>query len=434
MHNVITITLIYIAPVLLCIAIYGLIQQRRSRRSQRIYSEAVESGMTEPASLHPVIDNLRCLGCATCVKACPEHDVLGIMANKARLISPTSCIGHGACKEACPTNAIELVFGTATRGVDIPRVGKDFQTNVEGIYIAGELGGMGLIRNAIEQGRQAIGAIAVSGRVQQAGQLDVLIVGAGPAGISAALAAKELGLSYRVLEQDTIGGTIAHYPRGKIVMTAPAKLPIIGEFQFAETSKEKLMAFWAGAVKQAGLEISEGQRVDNITPIENGFEVDAGQAQLASNVLLTIGRRGTPRKLGVPGEDHSKVVYRLLDPQQYQGKKVLVVGGGDSALEAALSLAEVAATEVVLSYRSEAFSRAKSKNRERLAEAEKTGQLRVELASTITSIEPLKVNITTVTGKETLSNDIVIVCAGGILPTGFLDSMGVEVETRFGTV
>ena len=393
----------------------------------------MESSLLEPASLHPVIDYARCLGCATCVKACPEKDVLGIMDNHALLITPSSCIGHGACKSACPTQAIELVFGTASRGVDIPQVGPDFQTNIPGIYIAGELGGMGLIRNAIEQGRQAIEATARNGRDRPADQLDILIVGAGPAGISAAMAAKEMKLSYRVLEQDTVGGTIAHYPRGKIVMTAPAKLPIIGEFHFGETSKENLMKFWSDAVDRAGLDIRTGARVEAIEVIDGGFEVKADECYRVSNVLLAIGRRGTPRKLGIPGEEHSKVVYRLVDPEQYRDRKVIVVGGGDSALEAALSLSQEPGTEVLLSYRGSAFNRVKAKNRERVAAAADSAQLSVELGSQLRQITGDKVCLETVRGEVQLANDAVIVCAGGILPTAFLESVGIAVETRFGT-
>ncbi len=413
--------------------VYWLVQRRGTRKAELVYQESVESGLLEPASLHPVIDYARCLGCGTCVKACPEKSVLGLMNNRAYLIKPSSCIGHGACKTACPTQAITLVFGTATRGVDIPQVGADFQTNIPGIYIAGELGGMGLIRNAIEQGRQAIEAIGRNGRKRPAGQLDVLIIGAGPAGISAAMAAKESNLRYRVLEQDTVGGTIAHYPRGKVVMTAPAKLPIVGEFRFAETSKENLMDFWSGVVEQAGLDIHTGARVEGIDIVNDGFQVRADKAYQASNVLLAIGRRGTPRKLGVPGEEHSKVVYRLLDPEQYRGRKVLVVGGGDSALEAAASLSEEAGTEVTLSYRGTAFSRVKAKNRERIDRAREAGRLRVEMGSQVKRISEDTVHLELAGGETHLANDAVIVCAGGILPSAFLESVGIAVETRYGT-
>ena len=433
MSQLLTIGAIYGVPALALMLAYGLFQRRRTARAQTVYQASVAAGLLEPASLHPVIDYARCLGCGTCVKACPEKNVLGIMDNRARLITPSSCIGHGACKTACPTQAITLVFGTATRGVDIPQVGTDFQTNIPGIYIAGELGGMGLIRNAIEQGRQAIEAIAGNGRRGRADQLDVLIIGAGPAGISAAMAAKEMNLSYRVLEQDTVGGTIAHYPRGKVVMTAPAKLPIIGEFRFAETSKENLMGFWSGVVEQAGLDIRTGARVESIDVLDGGFRVAAGQSLAASNVLLAIGRRGTPRKLGIPGEEQSKVVYRLVDPEQYRGQRVLVVGGGDSALEAAVSLAQEPGTEVTLSYRGAAFNRVKAKNRERVAAARETGRLRVELGSRVEQITADAALLALAAGEERIGNDAVIVCAGGILPTTFLESLGIAVETRYGT-
>ena len=317
---------VYLLPALFIALPYVYARRHKSQRATQVYQQAAESGLLEPASLHPVIDNQRCLGCATCVAACPEKEVLGIIGNRAQLITPASCIGHGACQEACPTDAISLVFGTASRGVDIPLLAHDFQTSVNGIYIAGELGGMGLIRNAIEQGRQAIEAIAANNRRGQSGQLDLVIVGAGPSGISAAMSASELGLNYLVLEQDSIGGTIAHYPRGKVVMTAPARLPLVGEFRFGETSKEELMVFWSDVVERAQLNILTQQQVAAIEALNGAFQVQAGESYLAANVLLCIGRRGTPRKLDVPGEDLCKVVYRLVDPEQFRGQKILVVG------------------------------------------------------------------------------------------------------------
>ena len=424
----------YAIPLALIWALYLGFRKRGEIRSRSIRAEAVEAGLTEPTSLHPKIDPVKCLGCGACTRACPEGDVLGLIKGKAVLVEPTSCIGHGACKTACPTGAITLVFGTETRGVELPRLGADFQTNIPGLFIAGELGGMGLIRNAIEQGRQAMESVASLDGIGRAGALDVIIVGCGPAGLSASLAALARKIRFLTLEQDSFGGTVAHYPRGKVVMTAPAVLPLIGRMRFREVSKEKLLAFWQRAIDKTGLKVRFGERVEAIDRVSSGFVVRTTRGSYRSRaVLLTIGRRGTPRKLDVPGEDLPKVVYRLVDPEQYRGKHVLVVGGGDSALEAAASIAEEPNTTVCLSYRGEAFGRAKPKNRARADAAVRRGALTVMLSSTVKAIGRDSVQIDHQGRLLSLRNEAVIVCAGGILPTAFLQSAGIEVETKYGT-
>ena len=239
---------IYLLPLLLIWAGFKFYRHRKEAAALALREEHRLAGLTEPSSLHPVIDPAICVGCATCVKACPEGQILGLVNGKAQLIAPSMCIGHGACAEACPMGAIQLVFGTERRGVEIPHVGPDFQTNVPGIWIAGELGGMGLIRNAIEQGRQAVSEIAKHVRATPAipEALDLAIIGAGPAGLSASLAAKEAGLRFVTLEQDSLGGTVAHFPRGKLVMTRPATLPLHGLVNLTETSKEALAGVLGG--------------------------------------------------------------------------------------------------------------------------------------------------------------------------------------------
>src|ERR1700704_3241254 len=240
---------IYVMALAVIIALYARRQRRIHTRDLHALEETIAAGMTEPASLHPLIDASKCLGCGACVKACPEtshHDVLGLINGKDVLIGPTDCIGHGACKTACPFDAITLVFGTARRGLDIPLLKPNFESNVPGIYVAGELGGMGLIKNALTQGRQALEAIAETSP-KRPGALGVLIVGPGPAGRPASLAAKKLGLSYQTVEQDSLGGAVFQYPRGKLVMTAPVELPIVGKVQFRNTSKEELLKFWTQA-------------------------------------------------------------------------------------------------------------------------------------------------------------------------------------------
>jgi thioredoxin reductase (NADPH) len=427
---------IYAFLFALILAGYVRRQWRVHKLHTSTHKEAIAAGLTEPASLHPIVDPSKCLGCGACVKACPEqplHQVLGLIGGKAVLVGPTDCIGHGACKTVCPFDAITLVLGTEKRGIDIPVLKPNFESNVPGLYVAGELGGMGLIKNALTQGQQALQAIAKAA-VRREGALDVLIVGAGPAGLAASLAAKQLGLKYQTIEQDSLGGAVFQYPRGKLVMTAPVDLPIIGKVQFRNTSKEELLKFWENACTKNGLAIRYQQRVESIVSDQGVFRVKAGsQEYRASSVLLAIGRRGTPRKLGVPGEELPKVVYRLIDPEQYRGRNVVVVGGGDSALEAAASIAELGDTSVTLSYRGDAFQRAKQRNRERVAEAANGRRLKVMLNSEIKAIREDAVLVQQGELNVQIPNDAVIVSAGGILPNDFLRAIGIDVETKYGT-
>jgi thioredoxin reductase len=349
-------------------------------------------------------------------------------------VSPSECIGHGACKTVCPVEAITLVFGTERRGVDIPVLTPHFETSVPGIFVAGELGGMGLIRNALEQGRQAVEAIREARRASRDNRLDLVIVGAGPAGFAASLTAMSKRMKFVTLEQESLGGCVFQYPRGKLVMTAPANLPLVGKVNFRQTSKEALLEFWREVERKTGVQINYRERVEDITRQGDGFMVRTTRAEYhTSSVLLAIGRRGTPRKLGVPGEDLPKVVYRLIDPEQYEGQRVLVVGGGDSALEAAASVAESGGSSVVLSYRGDAFDRAKPRNRERVQSAVEGGRLRVLLKSSVKQIAPDCVAIEQTGRMLKVQNDAVIVNAGGVLPSDFLRRVGIYVETKYGT-
>ncbi len=426
---------LYLLPLLLIFGWYVRRKFRRHSASVTLRDTNVEAGLTEPSSLHPIVDHKLCVGCGACVSACPEGNVLGLVNGIAELINATHCIGHSACKPACPFDAITLVFGTEKRGMDIPTIKPTFETNLSGVYIAGELGGMGLIRNACEQGRQAMENICKHRGVGEASgdTLDVLIVGAGPAGITASLGAMEAKLKSVTIEQESFGGTVSHFPRGKLVMTAPVKLPIVGNSPFNETTKEKLLEYWEDIREKTGLEIQYLERLEDIAPEGDHYRVKTSKnSYLTKIVLLCLGRRGTPRKLGVPGEDVSKVVYRLIDPAQYAGQHVLVVGGGDSALEAATSIADEDGTTVALSYRSDAFSRAKEKNRQKVAQAEEEGRLTVLFKSNVTEVTETQVILDQKGETITLDNDAIIVSAGGILPTPFLKNIGIEVETKHG--
>ncbi len=431
---------VYGAVLLLCGVVVYLYLRSLKKQSQEVEQKvalAKEEGVFEPISLHPYIDLNTCIGSAACVSACPEKDILGLINNKATVVRTSNCIGHGACFHACPVEAISLRIGTETRGVDLPHVNETFETNMRGVYIAGELGGMGLIKNSVEQGQQAMKNIAEVCTERREGVIDVVIVGAGPAGISAALMAKKIGLSAVVLEQNSLGGTVYTFPRAKIVMTAPMDLPLYGKVKLYDTSKDELLSLWNKVINENSLEIVENTKVEQILPIADGeFKVstEQGQTYRCQNVLLAIGRRGSPRKLNIPGEDKQKVAYRLLEPERLSNKKVLVVGGGDSAVEAALLLQEE--NEVILSYRKDRFSRIKPKNKAKVEEAIAAGTMSVIYRSNLAAINDESVLLKVEDEEEVrmIPNELVYIFAGGELPTRFLEKAGVAITRRFGYV
>lgn len=427
---------IYAGVLLFCALVVFLYLRKLKKESRKVEAKiekAKQEGLHEPVSLHPVIDLGTCIKSGACVAACPEKDILGIVNGRATLVNASNCVGHGACFHNCPVEAISLVIGTEKRGVDLPHVSQDYETNVPGIYIAGELGGMGLIKNSVEQGQGAVDNMVRTGIKRDPSMYDLIIVGAGPAGIAASLAAKKYGMHFLTLDQDTLGGTVYSFPRSKIVMTAPMDLPLHGKVKLFDTSKTELLQLWQSVLAKNNIQIRENTKVEGIQPEGGHFKVftNSGDEFLTQKVLLAIGRRGTPRKLGIPGETLEKVAYRLLEPENISGKKVIVVGGGDSAIEAALSLADQ--NEVVLSYRSEAFSRLKPKNREKLNEAIEKGLLNVKYKSNVVKLEPEKALLTSEEeGQLELENDLVYIFAGGELPTEFLQKAGVKITKRFG--
>ncbi|GGK25742.1 hypothetical protein GCM10007962_20020 [Yeosuana aromativorans] len=431
--------IVYGVVFLLCAIVVFFYTRKKRVKSKDIEKKvtvAKQEGLFEPVSLYPHIDLKSCIGSAACVADCPEKDILGIVDGVATVINTANCIGHGACFHACPVEAISLRIGTETRGVDLPHINQNFETNTKGIFIAGELGGMGLIKNSVEQGQQAIESIVKSKKPSKPNVIDVVIVGAGPAGISATLAAKQHGLTSVTLEQDSLGGTVYTFPRSKIVMTAPMDLPLYGKAKLYDTSKDELLQLWKKVITEQDIKITENTKVEQIIPIENDtFKVTTlmGDEYICNHVLLAIGRRGTPRKLNIPGEQSTKVAYRLLEPERIKNKKVLVVGGGDSAIETVLLLKDE--NEATLSYRNDKFSRLKPKNKERIEEAIQDGSVRVIYNSNVTSIHDDYVMMKINDGEpEQLVNDLVYIFAGGELPTGFLQKSGVNITKRFGYV
>lgn len=413
-------------------------EMQKSRKAAAQLKEARELGLDEPVSIHPSIDQHTCIGTGACVKACPEKNVLGLIGGRGQLVNPSRCIGHGMCQAACPVDAISLVFGTEKRGIDIPHLKGTFETNVHGIYIAGELGGMGLIRNAVTQGLQAAENIARSLKEETAGAdknlHDLVIVGAGPAGIAASLQAKQDKLRFITIDQDSLGGTILTYPRRKLVMTQPMNLPGIGKIKVREIQKENLLSIFQDVFQKTDLKVRSGNKVEDIQRENGHFRINtsSGETFRAKRVLLAIGRRGSPRKLGVPGEESAKVAYRLMEPERFAGLKILVVGGGDSAVEAAVALSEQPDTIVHLSYRRDSIFRIKQGNRERLDAAVDAGKIKLILPSHVTAIHEREVVLDKEGEAVTLPSDQVFIFAGGELPIDFLKKAGIEFTRKFG--
>src|SRR5262249_22567804 len=263
-------------------------RSRLEKRSALARDDAHAAGLNEPPSLHPLVDPSRCIGCGSCVQAFPEeppHHPPRPVRGPAGLPSPSDCIGHGACKTACPVEAISLVFGTEHRGVEIPVLTPNFETSVPGVFIAGELGGMGLIRNALEQGRQSVEAIH-SKRARGGDRLDLVIVGAGPAGFAATLTAQSKRMRTVTLEQDSLGGAVFQYPRGKLVMTAPVTVPLVGKVDLRQTSKEKLLDFWREVERKTGININYQERVEDIVRDGTGFVVKTSRGAYRTHSVL----------------------------------------------------------------------------------------------------------------------------------------------------
>jgi thioredoxin reductase (NADPH) len=421
---------IFVVLVLAVALPYWLRHARRQGEAAKKLEKSVKSGLIAPVTLHPQFDLTNCIGCAGCVRTCPE-DVLGIVNGRPAIISGMKCIGHGLCAEACPVGAITLGFGTPRQGQEIPYYDDNHETNVPGLYIIGELGGMGLVKNAVSQGLKAVEHVARRKDMHTPEGYDVVIVGAGPAGMAAALACKAKNLKYVVLEQDEIGGTILHYPRQKLVLTAPVELPLYGRLKVSEIEKEELLGIWFEIVRKFQLNILIHHKVESISKAQNTFAViSKGATFHAANVMLALGRRGSPRKLGVSGEHLTKVMYRLIEAESYKNKHLLVVGGGDSAVEAAVGLARQRGNTVVISYRREDFMRLKDKNEKNVKEMIAAGKVRVIFNSNVLEIKPDSV-IVQESEKiiHNIPNEFVFVFAGGELPTELLKRAGVKLRT-----
>lgn len=413
------------------------------RKREKAAIEAAEHGKLfsdGPRAQHPHINLESCIGCGTCVDACPEGDVLGLLNGKATIVKGHKCIGHSICAEVCPVGAITMVMAKASASADMPALTPEFETSIPNLFIAGELGGLALIKNAVNQGRECVDLI--TSRLPQLREatpsvnghsdvIDVIIVGAGPAGISASLRATENQITHLTLERESVGGTVSKYPRQKLVMTSPVEFPLYGKFNKTQLSKEELLGLWEKVMGRADLNIKTGECVDAIKRDDDGiFNVKTASGLYRSrSVVMALGRAGTPRKLGVPGEDLPHVLYRLIEADHYTNNNILVVGGGDSAVEAAMGLAHQPGNKVTISYRKGEFSRLKDRNAKRIEDHMKSKKLEVLFNSIPTEFRKGSVLLDVGGTIKEIPNDYVWIFAGGIPPTDFLKATGIAFGT-----
>lgn len=401
-----------------------------------VQAPTAEGAMSTTGPARAAVRADMCVGCATCTAACPIPGAI-TMRGKMAVVDDALCQGHGECVSACPVGAISVNAGTAVNRVVVPSVDVHFETNVPGLYIVGELGGRGLIKNAVNEGKMAmehIVAMLPPGAPRAdaiPGVVDVAIVGSGPAGLSAAMEAMRCGLTYAVLEQGSLADSIRKYPRHKLILAESVQIPLYGDLWVADASKESLLQVWETIVANTGLQVITQSRVESIVREGSIFRVDASTGTyLARRVVLAMGRRGSPRKLDVPGEELGKVFYDVLEMEQFIGRRVLVVGGGDSAVETAVGLANQKGTEVLLSYRGDAFSRIKERNREKIEQVIRNRRVKPLFGSTVREIRADVVVLDNQGETMIVPNDFVVIRVGGDAPTAFLEKIGVRIVQK----
>jgi thioredoxin reductase len=423
------------------------------------------------ATTMKVIDLDRCIGCDGCERACADRhgvarlqrkgpalgrlsfavacrtctdhrcfdacgfDAISLLENDEVKIDNQKCVGCAACFSACPNNVITMQDKPFT-GADfkerIPATDLDGRTNIPGLWLCGEATGTALIKLAINSGRKAVECISKEIGSDLGGDgdiLDVIVAGAGPAGLSAALAAKELALDFKVFDKGHFAQTIQSYPRHKVVMAEPMHIPLFGNLWLKDTTKEELIQQWQAIIEKTGLEIQGNEPVKDLKRGADGiFDVTTEKGKYrARHVVLAVGTRGSPRKLGVEGEVAGRVYYQLTEPDEMRNKRVLIVGGGDSAVEGAMSLADVPGTTVTISYRKDSFGRIKPRNKTRLDAYERDGKVKVILESEVKMILAGEVLLTTKNGMRSVPNDVVFAMLGAEPPTKFFEKIGIKV-------
>ena len=389
----------------------------------------------------PQINTQTCIGCYACVDACP-YDVLDVQKYVAVVVRPEACCGLTLCEQRCPNGSLRVTDGE-TIG-DRPRMGENLESlDTPGLFLAGDITGLPLIKNAILQGSLAVDKVAASleseGAWSGSGDkpLDLLIIGAGPAGISAALRAKELGLSFQVVEQGDVAQSIRSFPRGKLVFDQPLELPLTGKLWLEESTKEELLSHWMRIIRKADLPIYQDTRMTGIERdaqkkifrvVTEPREGGASRTRLSRRVLVAIGQRGTPRRLPIEidPEYETRVHYHLADARSFEGKRVIVVGLGDVAMETALALGRQPGTTVTVVHRGKSFTRGKARNIDELERMVDTGRVSLRFDSEITAIAKDRATLRTPRGDDRVAYDAIFVMIGSIPPWNTLRSIGVR--------
>jgi len=416
------------------------IHRRRRRASPRSSAHVTPS---PGARRLPVVDLASCLGCEACVDACP-FDALAVKRYVAVLARPDACCGAGPCQESCPNGSLTLVTdGNAAPG---PRLSEALESlDRPGVFLAGDVTGGSLVRNALRQGVRAAhaagarvasvrrGALGTTGAAGATGTLDVVIVGAGPAGLAAALTAKTLGLSSVVLEQGRLAESIQSFSREKLVLDAPLaadeNLPLfIGDVQ-----KEELVQRWQRTVRAARLPVREGTRVLEVVAGDEGFRVRAELPggvpfdSSATTVIIATGTRGTPRALDAEVDEAARphVHYELSDARSFAGRSVIVVGLGDVAMESALALASQPGTEVTVLARGAGFRRGRQRNIDALSALAAQGRVRLVFEAEVERIGPRAVLARVASVARSFPCDAVFVHVGRVASKELLARIGV---------
>jgi len=430
-----TVPLIIVAVAMGLLGLGAIMDDRRAR-AKRFEAEVEANDVVLPL-LHSINDD-RCIGCEACIDVCPT-EVLDLIDHKVRVSRFSDCVQCEQCATSCPTMALVMYRqGSTPRMLTVPELDEHFQTGIPGQYLIGEVAGKPLVKNAANLGRAVIEHVvhelAVPGaRLGGRDVLDVVIVGSGPGGLSAGLTCMKRQLSCLVLEKEhIISSTVSRYPKGKHFMAEPSTATNVSFLPVFDSSKEELVASWQQVIEGVKLPIKLGEAVETVKKGDDGiFEIRTTVGTYrARRVVLATGLRGKPRLLVVPGANLEKVQSLLDDPGEFADLDVLVVGGGDSAVEGAMSLADVGA-RVILSYRGDGFKRCKTGNQKRLAEMTAAGKLSVLLESNVQEFTADQVRIKLADGTiQTSPNQRAFVLIGADTPVAWLETNNVRFVER----